>query len=225
MRYFFLIYALVIVFVISTFGFRGDKFKKPPIRIFPDMDEQDYIKAQKPSEFFSDGMGSRQPVAGTVAMGHTIEADIQSELRGYANKEIYLHTGRFNEINYGKGLPGELELDEQENVTALVTRGHEVYGFKCAVCHGAAGNGEGTAKANGFVAAISNLRTSQLVEGNIYDVVVNGRGNMGQQGRDLSLYDRWAVVAYVKMIQASTKADYSNPKIKEIFDAGSKKDK
>jgi mono/diheme cytochrome c family protein len=223
MRYFFLIYGLVIIFVISTFGFRGDKFKKPPIRIFPDMDEQDYVKAQKPNYFFKDGMGSRQPVAGTVAMGHTIEADANSELLGYGNKETYLHTGNFNETNYGKGLPAELELDKSENVTALVTRGHEVYRFKCAACHGLSGNGEGTVKANGFVAAISNLRASKLVEGNIYDVVVNGRGNMGQQGRDLTLYDRWAVVAYVKMLQASAKADYSNPKIKEIFDAGSKK--
>ncbi len=222
MRYFFLIYALVIVFVISTFGFRGDKFKKPPIRIFPDMDEMDFVKGQKPSEFFSDGMGSREPVAGTVAMGHTVGVTAESELNGFANKETYLHTGNFNGTNYGKGFPEELELDRLENVTALVTRGQEVYGFKCAACHGASGNGEGTIKANGFVSAISNLRDSKLVEGNIYDVVVNGRGNMGQQGRDLPLYDRWAVVAYVKMLQASAKADYSNPKIKEIFDAGSK---
>lgn len=224
MRYFFLIYALVIVFVISTFGFRGDKFKKPPIRIFPDMDEMDYVKAQKPSDFFSDGMGSRPPVAGTMAMGYEAgdALSLESELKGFANKETYLHTGNYNESNYGEGFPEELELDSTDNVIALVTRGKEVYGFKCAVCHGASGNGEGTAKANGFVSAITNLRGSKLVEGNIYDVVVNGRGNMGQQGRDLSLYDRWAVVAYVKMLQASVKADYTDPKIKEIYDAGSK---
>lgn len=224
MRYFFLIYALVIVFVISTFGFRGDKFKKPPIRIFPDMDEMDYVKAQKPSDFFSDGMGSRPPVAGTMAMGYEAgdAPSLESELKGFANKETYLHTGNFNEINYGTGFPEELELDSTDNAIALVTRGKEVYGFKCAVCHGASGNGEGTAKANGFVSAITSLRGSKLVEGNIYDVVVNGRGNMGQQGRDLSLYDRWAVVAYVKMLQASVKADYTDPKIKEIYDAGSK---
>lgn len=224
MRYFFLIYALVIVFVISTLGFRGDKFKKPPIRIFPDMDEMDYVKAQKPSDFFSDGMGSRPPVAGTMAMGYEAgdALSLESELKGFANKETYLHTGNYNESNYGEGFPEELELDSTDNVIALVTRGKEVYGFKCAVCHGASGNGEGTAKANGFVSAITNLRGSKLVEGNIYDVVVNGRGNMGQQGRDLSLYDRWAVVAYVKMLQASVKADYTDPKIKEIYDAGSK---
>lgn len=224
MRYFFLIYALVIVFVISTLGFRGDKFKKPPIRIFPDMDEMDYVKAQKPSDFFSDGMGSRPPVAGTMAMGYEAgdALSLESELKGFANKETYLHTGNYNESNYGEGFPEELELDSTDNVIALVTRGKEVYGFKCAVCHGASGNGEGTAKANGFVSAITNLRGSKLVEGNIYDVVVNGRGNMGQQGRDLSLYDRWAVVAYVKMLQASVKADYTDPKIKKIYDAGSK---
>ncbi len=223
MRYFFLIYALVIVFVVSTLGFRGDTFKKPPIRLFPDMDEQDYVKAQKPNNFFEDGMGSRQNVAGTVPMGHDLKPDAHSELRGYGNKETYLHTGRFDDKNYGKGLPSELELDKPENVTALVTRGQEVFGFKCAVCHGASGNGEGTAKANGFVASISNLRTSTLVEGNMYDVIVNGRGNMGQQGRDLPLYDRWAVIAYVKMLQVSAKADYANPKVKEIFDAATNK--
>ena len=222
MRYFFLIYGLIIIFVISTFGFRGDTFKKPPIRIFPDMDEQDFVKAQKPSDFFSDGMGARPAVAGTVPMGHEIEDSLESELRGYGNKETYLHTGRFDETNYGKGFPTELELDKPENVTALVTRGQEVFGFKCAVCHGASGNGKGTVS-NYFQANISNLQESKLVEGNIYDVVVNGRGTMGQQGRDLTLYDRWAVIAYVKLLQAGAKADYTNPKIQEIFDSASKK--
>ncbi len=223
MRYFFLIYALVVVFVVSIFGFRGNKFKQPPIRIFPDMDDQDYVKAQKPSNFLKSGMGAQRPVTGTVPLGHVAIEDADSELRGYGNKETYLHTGRFNETNFGKGLPKELDLGDAKKVTALVTRGQEVYGFKCAVCHGASGNGVGTAKVNGFLSTISNLRTSSLVEGSMYDVIVNGRGNMGQQGRDLTLYDRWAVIAYVKMLQASAKADYSNPKIKEIFDAGSEK--
>ena len=219
MRYFFLIYALVIVFVISTFGFRGDKFKKPPIRIFPDMDEQDFVKGQKPNNFFKNGMSAQQPVPGTVPQGMSADLTVESELKGYGNKETYLHTGRFNETNFGKGFPSELELDKAENVTALLTRGQEVFSYKCSVCHGLSGNGEGVVKANGFIATISNLRTSELVEGSLYDVITNGRGNMGQMGSDLSLYDRWSVVAYVKALQASAKADYSNPKIKEVFDA------
>lgn len=43
MRYFFLIYAIIAVLVVGIFGFRGEKFSKPPIRIFPDMDEQDVL--------------------------------------------------------------------------------------------------------------------------------------------------------------------------------------
>jgi len=222
MRYFFLIYALVIVFVISTFGFRGDKFKKPPIRIFPDMDEQDFVKGQEPNNFFANGMSGQKPVEGTIPQGLSTDLSVENELKGYGNKETYLHTGKFNEKNFGKGFPTELELDKAENVTALLTRGEEVFAYKCSVCHGLSGNGEGVAKANGFVSAISNLRTSELVEGSLYDVITNGRGNMGQMGSDLSLYDRWSVVAYVKALQASAKADYNNPKIKEVFDAATK---
>ncbi|MCP5534497.1 MAG: cytochrome c, partial [Akkermansiaceae bacterium] len=65
MRYFFLAYALIALTVVGIFGVRGQKFTKPPIRVFPDMDEQDKLRAQKPDPFFADGVGSRLPVAGT----------------------------------------------------------------------------------------------------------------------------------------------------------------
>jgi hypothetical protein len=55
MRYFFLVYALIALLVVGIFGARGQKFSKPPVRIFPDMDEQDKIRAQKPDAFFADG--------------------------------------------------------------------------------------------------------------------------------------------------------------------------
>ena len=43
MRYFFLTYALIALLVVGIFGLRGQKFTKPPVRIFPDMDEQDKL--------------------------------------------------------------------------------------------------------------------------------------------------------------------------------------
>ena len=69
MRYFFLAFALIVLLVISFFGFRGDKFSGTPLRLFPDMDDQDKVKTQKPSEFFADGLGSRKPVLGTIPRG------------------------------------------------------------------------------------------------------------------------------------------------------------
>jgi len=205
MRYFFLIYAFLIVFVISIFGCHGDKFSKTPIRIFPDMDDQDYIGAQSKSDFFSDGMGSRKPVANTNPLGHSQDTGVSEELKGYGNKTTYLHTGLINATNFGKGLPAELDLKgNKENSTALLTRGQEVYNFKCAICHSKSGDGKGIVNEYGFI-GIADLRATALPEGGIYDVIVNGKGKMGQQGRDLTLYDRWAVVAYVKMLQEAAK--------------------
>jgi len=209
MRYFFLIYAFLIVLVISIFGFRGDKFSKTPIRIFPDMDEMDFVSYQAEDHFFKDGMGSRKPVANTIPAGHKLDGSVATELQGYGNKSTYLHTGFINATNYGKGLPAELDLKghkKKANQTAFLTRGKEVYGYKCAACHGASGDGNGVVVKHGFK-GISNLRTSTLVEGAMYDTLVNGRGKMGQQGSDVTLYDRWAVVAYVKLLQASDKID------------------
>ncbi len=205
MRYFFLIYAYLIVLVISIFGFRGDKFSKTPIRIFPDMDEMDYVSYQAEDPFFKDGMGARKPVANTVPVGHSLDQSIATELQGYGNKMTYLHTGYIDGKNYGKGLPVELNLKgNKANQIAFLTRGKEVFGYKCAVCHGKSGNGKGVVSKHGFT-GIFNLRESKLPEGGIYDVLTHGRGKMGQMGSDVTLYDRWAVVAYVKLLQASDK--------------------
>ena len=73
MRYFFLAYAIIAVLVVGIFGLRGQKFEKPPIQLFPDMDQQDKLKAQSNSDFFSDGVGSRLPVPGTQPRGFNEE--------------------------------------------------------------------------------------------------------------------------------------------------------
>ena len=40
LKYFFSIFALVVVLVVTVAGFRGQKFQKSPIELFPDMDHQ-----------------------------------------------------------------------------------------------------------------------------------------------------------------------------------------
>ena len=223
MRYFFLIYALLAVFIVSALGFRGDKFKKPPIRIFPDMDEQDKIRSQRPSVFFRDGLGSRKPVTGTIPHGEKPAPTAQDELNGYGNKNTYLHTGFFDGTSYGKGFPVELDLYESvENQRALLARGHEVYQFQCTICHGASGDGKGVVPSLEVgMPSAADLQATKLTEGAIYDAVVNGKGNMKPMGTTLTLYDRWAVIAYVKAIQATRKADLSDPAVKKAFEHGS----
>ena len=39
--------------------------------------------------------------------------------------------------------------------------------------------------------------------GRIYDTITNGRGTMGPYRRQITIEDRWAIVAYVKALQAT----------------------
>ena len=64
MRYFLLIFALSVVVVMAMAGKRGSTSRKPPLEIFSDMDRQGKLRPQTYSEFFSDHMSSRLPVAG-----------------------------------------------------------------------------------------------------------------------------------------------------------------
>ena len=70
LKYFFIIFALLMILVLSITGFRGAKSTRPPIEIFPDMRHQPKVKAQVPSSFFADGRGNRLPVPGSVPMGY-----------------------------------------------------------------------------------------------------------------------------------------------------------
>ena len=54
LRYFFISLGLCVVLIVAVAGFRGQKGKKPPIEIFPDMDHQPKVKAQVPSKFYAD---------------------------------------------------------------------------------------------------------------------------------------------------------------------------
>ncbi|GAA5494637.1 hypothetical protein Rhal01_00800 [Rubritalea halochordaticola] len=203
MRYFFLIYALVVVLVISIFGFRGEKFKQSPIRIFPDMDEQDRVNYQAKSDFFHDGMGSRQPVDKTVPQGlKPISEAGEVQADGFTNDVTYFQTGMIDEQFFGQGLPvKELGLTE-ETAEAFLKHGATTFDVHCSRCHGESGNGKGVLHEYGLP-GIANLVTTKLSDGAIFNIITNGRGNMGHFKHNLDLHDRWAAVAYIRTLQYS----------------------
>jgi len=208
MRYFFLIFALVALTVVGIFGIRGQKFDKPPVRIFPDMDEQDKLKAQNPSSFFADGLGSRLPVAQSQPRG--FNQDGATAIGGIPEYEFggqsgYYYTGHIGDY-FGSGMPEELKLTA-ENTTQLIKRGKERYGIYCAICHGDSGNGLGMAGQYG-VPAIANFHlpmfnSSTYPDGRIYEVITLGKGQMSGYGANIPVRDRWAIVAYVRTLQVA----------------------
>lgn len=211
MRYFFLIYALIALLVVGIFGIRGQKFDKPPIRIFPDMDEQDKLRAQKPDAFFADGHGSRIPVSQTQPRGFNPAGD--KTLGGIPEYEFggqvgYYYTGHVGDY-FGNGMPEELKLNEN-SAEALIQRGKERFGIYCAVCHGIYGNGQGITSNYGVPGIanfhLENFKPASYPDGRIFETITNGKGMMGAYGYNIPVGDRWAIIAYVRTLQVAKEA-------------------
>jgi mono/diheme cytochrome c family protein len=208
LRIFFALFILGTCTVLALAGFRGTKFSQPPIEIFPDMDHQPKFQPQHPTTFFGDKRAARQPVAGTIPMGYSLpgrylQAGARNavfETGGFANTNDYLHTGRIGDV-YGNGIPVD--------VTApLLDRGEERYNINCAICHGLTGEGNGVVQKIGAWATVANLiddRISQQPDGQLYNTITHGKNTMGAYGPAIAIEDRWAIVAYLRALQKSTR--------------------
>jgi len=201
MRYFFLAFILIIILVVSFFGFRGDKFSTAPRRMFPDMDDQDKVKTQTTSSFFADGLSARKPVAGTVPRGFEPDGSGPS----FGNSTSYLDTGAIDG-KYGNGMPEELELDD-DNISAFLRRGKERYNISCMPCHGESGNGKGTVAVVGnfSVANLDTFPQSEYTDGQMFETISVGKGLMSGYAYNIPVKDRWAIVAYVRALQTARK--------------------
>ncbi|MEZ5300040.1 MAG: cytochrome c [Verrucomicrobiales bacterium] len=209
MRYFFLGLILAAVLVISMAGFRGHRFSEPPVELLPDMDRNAKIKYQAPADFFADGVGSRLPVAGTVPMGFEVPGKPAAagaiDPTGFTHADDYYNTGKMGEF-WGDGFPEQVQVDAE-----FLRRGALKFEINCAICHGSSGDGQGVTSKFGF-ANIANLhlpmftdasRPDYRPDGSIFDTISHGRGLMGSYGGVLTIQDRWAVVAYVRVLQKS----------------------
>lgn len=186
MRYFLLIFALGVVTVMGVFGKRGHSFKQPPLEIFPDMDRQPKLRPQQPSVTFANGRSSQEPVAGTVARGDH-----------YQNNAV--NTGREpGTTNFVANIP--VPVTEQ-----LMARGQQRFNIYCVPCHGPQGDGNGIVKKYGYT-TIRSLHEKIVVaqaDGEIFNTVSNGKSTMFGYGSQISVEDRWAIIAYVRALQRS----------------------
>ena len=208
MRYFFLAYLMIALILIGIFGINGQKFTKQPIRVFPDLDEQDKVKAQKLDAFFADGKGSRLPMAHTQPRG--LNSEGKQEMGGIAEYEFggqdgYYYTGKIGTA-IGTGMPEELKLD-QAGAEQLIRRGQERYGIYCSACHGVSGNGKGITASFGVPvntnanAKLNSLKPGAYPDGQLFQTISNGMGRMSGYGQTIPIRDRWAIIAYIHTLQ------------------------
>jgi len=153
-----------------------------------DMHDQPRFKPFARSDFYTDQRSARPPVEGTVARG---------ELRD----DTYLYTGKVGD-DPGDYMPFPVSAE-------LLARGQQRYDIYCAPCHSRVGDGNGVIPARGFPRKppsfhIERLRKAPL--GYFFDTITNGFGSMPDYASQVAPRDRWAIVAYVRVLQLSQSA-------------------
>ena len=153
----------------------------------PNMFKQPKNKPLSGSDFFADGRSARAPVEGTVARG------------GLRRDERY-YTGKTNGLFAGnQPLPVTREV---------LSRGRERFDIFCSPCHGRVGDGSGMVVQRGLRRPpsyhIDRLRDAP--DGYFFDVITNGFGAMQSYASRISVRDRWAITAYIRVLQLSQAA-------------------
>jgi hypothetical protein len=153
------------------------------------MYNQEKYEPLEASNFFDDGMSFRDQVTGTVARG---------ELR--------------LDAHYYQGMvEGSLASTIPVTVTKeLLERGQERYDIFCSPCHDQTGSGNGMIVKRGLKQPPSfhQQRLRDIPVGHFFDVITNGFGVMYSYASRVPVEDRWAIAAYIKVLQLSQNVEF-----------------
>jgi mono/diheme cytochrome c family protein len=197
MRYFLIILAACTVAVVGALGFRGSFFRKPPLYIIPDMERQPKLRPQKPNGFFANGLSSQPHVAGTIARATPLQTSTGPV---YPYEEAPVNTGRV------AGSTNYVEINPLPITASLLKRGQQRFTINCSPCHGQLGDGNGITKKVGAMGVVANLHDKRIVtmaDGELFHVITEGRNLMGAYGPNVTVEDRWAIIAYLRAVQLS----------------------
>jgi mono/diheme cytochrome c family protein len=169
--------------------------RDPPVQVWDDMKQQPKFHPQGENDvpaLAGDHRDARRPPEGTVARGHMME-------------ETAYYTGMEGELYVGKS-PVAL-------TPALLHQGQTKFNIYCQPCHDKTGSGQGIVPTHIPTWQPSNLtedRVVQFADGDIFNVITNGRRSMPAYRFQVTVEDRWAIIAYVRALQRAahaTKAD------------------
>jgi mono/diheme cytochrome c family protein len=151
--------------------------------------EQPRVDPFAGSSFYRDGMAMRAPPAGAVPIERRI---------GDPNVVTGMADGTFAEH-----VP--IPVDR-----ALLERGRERFEIVCATCHGITGDGRSVVADNMELRKPPSLHEDRIrafPAGRLYHVIDAGYGLMPSYRTSLTVDERWSVVAYVRALELSRRAD------------------
>jgi mono/diheme cytochrome c family protein len=213
---------------------RSQTTTNPPVHPIQDMFHQQKFRPQRENPMFADLRAMRPAIGGTVAQqdlqvpneplndplhprmidDRSAPYTAQSPEQWQALTEGTRMAG--DKPAFVEQIPSDIKVTED-----LMHRGRERFNIYCAACHGQSGYGDGTVSrraaemqsagadtASGWVAP-TNYHTDEIRNrpvGHIFNTITNGIRSMPSYAKQISVVDRWAIVAYVRALQRSQKA-------------------
>ena len=144
------------------------------------MRDQPRADAYERSRFFDDGSVMRRPPKGAVSQEIADEADARA-----------------------------LDAVPITVTAALMSRGRNRYDTFCAPCHDLDGSARSPVAINMQLRhppALLDDRIRALSAGRVFQVITEGYGLMPSYAHQLSVDERWGVIAYVRALQLSQRA-------------------
>ncbi|HEY0783315.1 MAG TPA: cytochrome c [Thermoanaerobaculia bacterium] len=153
------------------------------------MHNQNKERTFRESRFFADGSSARPLPANTVARGD-LRADV----------------ARYTGLGANQQPIAELPMPVTR---ALLLRGQERYNVYCSPCHDRLGSGHGMIVQRGYKQPVSFTSDPRLLAsqvGYFFNVMTDGYGVMPSYASQVPVDDRWAIAAYVRVLQYSANA-------------------
>lgn len=178
----------------------------------PMADRQPKANRYKESEFFSNGLSMMAPPEGTVP-------------RERITQNPVLTTGRLPDgppQPNGEPLPIYTATIPIPVNRKLLDLGRKRFDITCATCHGVVGDGDSiVARQMSLRPPPSLHKYTDRPSGYFFEVMTKGFGMMASYAAELTIEERWAVVAYVRALQLSqsTPATALPPAIRQRLEA------
>lgn len=158
--------------------------ERPNYQYFPNVDMYDSPSYETYGEYsiFPDGQSAMKAAEGSIARG----------------EEVY---------DYPNTMEGKrAAIAELENPLPFTERnvqaGKKMYDIYCAICHGGAGDGNGTLAQREKMMGIPGFDDANrdMSDGNIYHVMYYGLNNMGSYAAQTTYKERWQIIHYINTL-------------------------
>ena len=182
------LFVAVVALIAANFALRPDPARQN-YEFLPQMAHAPRYNAFAPNPNFPDDKTLQAPPQGTIARGHM---------------PLHYASTPQDALRAGEELKSPIDLGSQQ----ARERGSVVFANYCAVCHGAAGAGNGTVTQRGFPPPPSLLaeHALKMKDGQMFHALTFGQNNMPSYASQLSREDRWNAIAYVRVLQAQVPA-------------------